>query len=204
VPFGNLINVTIGEIYSAVGDLHADPSSPSRVTPHFTTPISLAIPPHLPHKMSVEFQLILFATVCTISGFALLINPSLLLNSPLEPHIVRLTGLPSTVPDPATLAPAGIAILAIGAINFCAVYSGDDKFAQFVGMVLAMVLMVVWGRLVFAALEAGLLVFTDRGSTGLLIMLVCDLGFALWLGSTIGFGFVERGKMKDLTKKKQK
>jgi hypothetical protein len=84
------------------------------------------------------------------------------------------------------------------------VYSGDDKFAQFVGMVLAMVLMVVWGRLVFAALEAGLLVFTDRASMGLLTMLVCDLGFALWLGSTIGFGFVERGKMKDLTKKKQK
>lgn len=84
-------------------------------------------------------------------------------------------------------------------------YSGDDKFAQFVGMVLmVMVLMVVWGRLVFAALETGLLVFTDRRSTGLLTMLVCDLGFALWLGSTIGFGFVERGKMKDLTKKKLK
>jgi hypothetical protein len=122
---------------TAVGDLHADPPSPSILTvrlKHLYFKHFYRNPTSSTHKMSVEFQLTLFATVGTISGLALLINPSLLINSPLEPHIVRLTGLPSTVPDPAALAPAGIAILAIGTINFCAVYSGDDKFAQFVGI----------------------------------------------------------------------
>ena len=63
--------------------------------------------------------------------------------------------------------------------------------------------MLVPGRLLFAAITAYLLVFTNRGSTGLFIMFVCDFVFALWMGATIGFGGVERGTLKDLTKKWQ-
>jgi len=53
----------------------------------------------------------------------------------------------------------------------------------------------------FAAVMAYLLFFTDRASTGLLLMFVGDFSFALWLGMTVGFGGVSRGKLKDLTKK---
>jgi hypothetical protein len=59
------------------------------------------------------------------------------------------------------------------------------------------------GRLLFAGLGACLLMFTERGSTGLLIMVLVDFVFAMWLGLTIGFGGVPRGKMMDLTKKRQ-
>lgn len=59
------------------------------------------------------------------------------------------------------------------------------------------------GRLFFAGLGAYLLKFTEMGSTGLLIMVLVDFMFAMWLGLTIGFGGVPRGTMNDLTKKRQ-
>ena len=57
------------------------------------------------------------------------------------------------------------------------------------------------GRMVFAAIMAYLLLFTDRASTGLFIMFLCDFSFGLWLGMTVGFGGVSRGRMRDLTRK---
>jgi hypothetical protein len=56
----------------------------------------------------------------------------------------------------------------------------------------------------FAGIGACLLKFTDMGSTGLLIMVLVDFVFAMWLGMTIGFGGVARGEMMDLTKKKKR
>jgi hypothetical protein len=53
----------------------------------------------------------------------------------------------------------------------------------------------VRGRLLFASISGYLLLFTDRGSTGLLTMFLVDTIFALWLGFTIGFGGVERGTL---------
>jgi hypothetical protein len=53
----------------------------------------------------------------------------------------------------------------------------------------------------FAGVMAYLLLFTDRASTGLLTMFLCDFSFALWLGMTVGFGGVSRGTLRDLTKK---
>ena len=55
----------------------------------------------------------------------------------------------------------------------------------------------------FAGVMAYLLLFTDRASTGLLTMFLCDFSFALWLGMTVGFDGVSRGKLRDLTKKTQ-
>jgi hypothetical protein len=52
------------------------------------------------------------------------------------------------------------------------------------------------------SIEACLLLFTDRGSTGLLTMCVIDFTFAVWLGLTIGFGGVEKGNL-DLEKKQK-
>jgi hypothetical protein len=153
--------------------------------------------------MSVPFQLNLFAAICTATGMTLLIRPSVLLNSPIEPFLHKVTGLPSLAADPATLAPAGVAIAAIGVIYWCAIYSGDDKFARNAGTTFKLNIDLVPGKLIFSALEAYLLLFTDRASTGLFLMLVGDFGFAVWLGCTIGFGFAERGALKDLTKQKQ-
>jgi len=83
--------------------------------------------------MSVLTQLKIFATIASISGATLLINPALILKSPLDPIMMRLTGLPSSTADPAALAPAGIAISAIGMIYWCAIWSGDDKFVMVSG-----------------------------------------------------------------------
>ena len=59
------------------------------------------------------------------------------------------------------------------------------------------------GRMFFAMITAYLLLFTDRGTTGLLMMFVVDFSFALWLGMITGFGGVSKGKMRDFTKKSQ-
>src|SRR5271170_5442084 len=83
--------------------------------------------------MSVLLQLKIFATIASLSGAILLINPAILLQSPLDPMIVRWTGLPSSKADPAALAPAGIAISAIGMVYWCAIWSGDDKFVMVSG-----------------------------------------------------------------------
>lgn len=83
--------------------------------------------------MPVLLQLILFAILCSVSGIILLVDPALLLRSPLERTIARLTGLPSSTADPAALAPAGIAICAIGYIYWAAIWSGDDKFVRYSG-----------------------------------------------------------------------
>jgi hypothetical protein len=56
----------------------------------------------------------------------------------------------------------------------------------------------------FAVVTAYLLLFTDRASTGLFVMFICDFSFALWLGMTIGFGGVSRGKLRDLSEKSQR
>ena len=83
--------------------------------------------------MSVLLQLKIFATIASISGALLLIKPAILLKSPLDPIIVRWTGLPSSNADPAAIAPAAIAISAIGMIYWCAIWSGDDKFVMVSG-----------------------------------------------------------------------
>ena len=83
--------------------------------------------------MSVLVQLKIFAIICTVCGTTLLVNPELLLKSPLDPIVARYTGLPSLTADPAALAPSGIAIFAIGLIYWCAIWSGDDKFVMISG-----------------------------------------------------------------------
>ena len=83
--------------------------------------------------MSVQLQLKIFATIASVSGAILLVKPALILQSPLEPHISRLTGLPSIKADSSTLAPAGIAISAIGFIYWATIWSGDDKFVKISG-----------------------------------------------------------------------
>ena len=88
--------------------------------------------------MSVLLQLQIFATLCTVSGATLLIRPELLLRSPIDDAIVRLTGLPSSSVDPVALAPAAIPICAIGYIYWAAIWSGDDKLVRFSGMHCAM------------------------------------------------------------------
>lgn len=60
---------------------------------------------------------------------------------------------------------------------------------------------VVPGRLVMASLTAYLTFFTDMGSTGMFIMLVTDVIFAIWLGMTIGFGGGKGGTLPDISKK---
>src|SRR5271170_7915422 len=88
----------------------------------------LSNPPFsLTDAMSVLLQLKIFATIASLSGAILLIKPAILLKSPLDPIIVRWAGLPSSNADPAAVAPAGIAISAIGMIYWCAIWSGDDK-----------------------------------------------------------------------------
>jgi hypothetical protein len=84
--------------------------------------------------MSVLLQLKLFSTIAILSGIILLTYPSLLLRSPLEPAIVRLTGLPSSTIDQAALAVAAIPITAIGYIYWCSIWSGDDKFVRASGI----------------------------------------------------------------------
>jgi len=86
--------------------------------------------------MSVATQVGIHATICTLSGFTLLLKPSLLLRSPLDPIISRFTGLPPTPIVPAALAPAAIAILAIGLMHWNSVWSGDDKLARASGELL--------------------------------------------------------------------
>jgi hypothetical protein len=44
-----------------------------------------------------------------------------------------------------------------------------------------------------------LLLFTDRGSTGLFMILVADFVFAIWLGLSVGFGGRRRGRLLDFS-----
>jgi hypothetical protein len=52
-----------------------------------------------------------------------------------------------------------------------------------------------------ASLTAYLTFFTDLGSTGMFIMLVADIIFAIWLGITVGFGGGKGGTLPDFSKK---
>jgi hypothetical protein len=52
-----------------------------------------------------------------------------------------------------------------------------------------------------ASLTAYLTFFTDLGSTGMFIMLVADVAFAIWLGITVGFGGGKGGTLPDFSKK---
>jgi hypothetical protein len=52
-----------------------------------------------------------------------------------------------------------------------------------------------------ASLTAYLTFFTDTGSTGMFIMLVVDVVFAIWLGMTIGFGGGKGGTLPEFSKK---
>ena len=63
--------------------------------------------------------------------------------------------------------------------------------------------MEVLGRLIAGATTISLMLFTDLGSTGLLIMFLVDTTGALILGSKIGFSGPPRGSFSDLTKKNQ-
>jgi len=51
------------------------------------------------------------------------------------------------------------------------------------------------------SISAYLLLFTDRGSTGLFMILVADLVFAVWLGLSVGFGGGRQGTLPDFSKK---
>jgi hypothetical protein len=86
--------------------------------------------------MSVLLQMKLFAGVCTVSGITLLTRPSLILRSPLEPSIVRLTRLSSSTLDPAALAVAALPIMSIGNIFWASIWSGDEKFVKISGTLL--------------------------------------------------------------------
>ena len=83
--------------------------------------------------MSVPLQLGLFSSLAFASGTTLLVRPSIILRSPLEPYLRALTGLPSTPLDNQLLAIAAIPIFAIGLIYFAVILTGDEKFVRFSG-----------------------------------------------------------------------
>jgi hypothetical protein len=84
--------------------------------------------------MSVLLQLRTFAAIAIGSGGLLLIKPTLVLRSPLEPYLRSWTGLPSTPLEPLTLAVGAIPIIAIGVIYCAAMITGDEKLVRFSGM----------------------------------------------------------------------
>jgi hypothetical protein len=83
--------------------------------------------------MSVLLQLRAFASLAIGVGGLLVIKPTVILRSPLEPYLRSWTGLPSTPLEPLTLAIAAIPIIAIGAIYCAAMLTGDEKLVRFSG-----------------------------------------------------------------------
>jgi hypothetical protein len=84
--------------------------------------------------MSVLLQLRVFASLAIGGGGLLVIKPTLILRSPLEPYLRSWTGLPSTPLEPLTLSIAAIPIIAIGAIYCAAMITGDEKLVRFSGI----------------------------------------------------------------------
>jgi hypothetical protein len=80
--------------------------------------------------MSITTNLTIHATICVVAGIVLLVKPELVLNTPLDPYVVKWTRLPTTVIDRTVRAVVAIPIIAIGFINAMIVYTGDINMVR--------------------------------------------------------------------------